>query len=80
MVGLVIALALLLAGGAFLAFELLRPLEDAARLDLDKLRADYGRPDPYAPMARLLAEADEVYIRTQRPVDRRDFDARGARR
>ena len=55
-------LGLLILVATHVAVELLRPLGDAFQLDLEALRADYGRPDPYGPMQRLLDDADVLYL------------------
>ncbi len=66
MLGLIAVLFLLLAGAIVMAFELLRPAkQEEGGLDLDALRRDYARPDPYAPMARLLGDDEEAFLREQ---------------
>ncbi len=60
---LIAVLVFLLAGAILMAVELLRPRTSVeGELDLDALRKDYSRPDPYAPMARLLSSEDDQYL------------------
>ena len=63
---LIAVLALLLAGAILMALELLRPVKaDEGSLDLDELRRAYAARDPYAPMARLLSDDAQDYVRRQ---------------
>ena len=59
-------LGFLIIGATYIALELARPLGEVSELDLEELRADYGRPDPYAPMQRLLNDVDALYLHRQR--------------
>lgn len=63
---LIAVLVFLLAGAVLMAVELLRPrAAQEGGLDLDALRKDYARPDPYGPMAKLLSDEDDDYLRGQ---------------
>ena len=63
---LIAVLVFLLAGAVLMAVELLRPRPaQEGGLDLNALRSDYARPDPYAPMAKLLSDEDDQYLRGQ---------------